>query len=78
MTPALHSQDPLRVVAGRVRDERGRKLAGAEVLDAERRILGTTDPDRWFSVRLPEHAVTIGFRRIGLSPQDLLSPKAGA
>ncbi len=75
IAPALRAQDTLRVVAGRVRDDKGRKLSGAEVLDAERRVLGTTDLDGWFSVRLPEGARTIGFRRIGFKPAGFTFPK---
>ena len=75
IAPALRAQDTLRVVAGRVRDGKGRKLSGAEVLDAERRLLATTDLDGWFSVRLPEDARTISFRRIGFKPAGFTFPK---
>lgn len=75
IAPALRAQDTLRVVAGRVRDDRGRKLSGAQVLDADRRVLGTTDLDGWFSVRLPEDAQTISFRRIGFKPAGFTFPK---
>jgi hypothetical protein len=75
IAPVPRAQDTLRVVAGRVRDEKGRKLSGAEVLDVERRILGTTDLDGWFSVRLPEDARTISFRRIGFKPAGFTFPK---
>ncbi len=71
----LNAQDSLRVVAGRVRDQKARKLAGAEVLDAERRILGTTDADGWFAVRLPSTAPSISFRRIGFKPAGFMFPK---
>ncbi len=71
----LNAQDSLRVVAGRVRDQKARKLAGAEVLDAERRVLATTDADGWFAVRLPSTAATISFRRIGFKPTGFTFPK---
>ena len=69
------AQDVLRVVAGRVRDQKARKIAGAEVLDAERRLLGTSDRDGWFSVRLPAEAANITFRRIGYRPAAFTFPK---
>ena len=64
----VNAQDTLRVVAGRVRDHKARKLAGAEILDADRRILGTSDADGWFSVRLPTAAPSISFRRGSVAP----------
>jgi hypothetical protein len=72
---ALGAQDSLRLVAGRVRDDKARKLAGAEILDSERRILGTSDSDGWFSVKLPAAAQTIGFRRVGFKPAAFTFPK---
>ncbi len=69
------AQDGMRVVAGRVRDQKARKIAGAEVLDAERRLLGTSDRDGWFSVRLPAEAPSISFRRIGYRPAAFALPK---
>ena len=69
------AQDTLRLVAGRVRDSKARKLAGAEVLDAGRRVLGSTDADGWFSVRLPSAAQSISFRRIGFKPAGFVFPK---
>ena len=71
----VNAQDTLRVVAGRVRDHKARKLAGAEILDADRRILGTSDADGWFSVRLPTAAPSISFRRIGFKPAGFVFPK---
>lgn len=69
------AQEDTRLVAGRVRDHKARKIAGAEVLDAERRLLGTSDRDGWFSVRLPAEAQSITFRRIGYKPAAFAFPK---
>ena len=62
-------------MAGRVRDDRARKLAGTEVVDADRRVLGTTDADGWFSVRLPAAAQSTSFRRVGFKPAAFSFPK---
>lgn len=75
LASVLSAQDSLRVVAGRVRDSKARKLAGTEVLDGERRVLGRTDADGWFAVRLPSTAITISFRRIGFKPAGFVFPK---
>jgi hypothetical protein len=68
--PAQSAQDSLRVVAGRVRDQKARKLAGAEVMDAERRILGTTDADGWFAWGLTD-TVTVFLTEAAQSLPDL-------
>ncbi len=75
LTAHANAQDVMRVVAGRVRDQKARKIAGAEILDAERRLLGTSDRDGWFSVRLPVEAPSITFRRIGYLPAAFALPK---
>lgn len=64
----LHGQDTVRVVSGRVRDAKARKIAGVEVLDPGRRVIGTSDADGWFSVTLSLASQTIGFRRVGYRP----------
>ncbi len=67
LTGVVAGHDTTRVVAGRVRDARGQRLSGVEVLVAQR-VVDTTRGDGWFTAVMPSAVTSLGFRRIGYRP----------